>query len=261
MISAAVTTSREDADIIQQAKEIAIELDIEYLPRTKKSIDNLRREFKLDYLVVVERQQVILRGETILSWHPSMAVPRIKALREGKNDPMIDAMKLKPGNTVLDCTLGLAADALVASYTVGPTGQVTGLEASKFLAFLTRWGLDNYACQNKYLASARAGINVLNKHYQSYFSEQDDNSFDIVYLDPMFGYALKKSSSLNALRPFAHYEDVSGDNIKEALRVARYRVVMKQNSQSIKAEELKPDIIMGGRYSPVSYYVWLKNKI
>lgn len=258
MIRVAATTSQDDPVLIKQAEEIAYLLDIEYLPRMKRSIDILRQEFMLDYLVVVERQQVILRGETTLSWHPSMAVPRIKALREGKKDPMIEAMDLKPGNSVLDCTLGLAADALVASYATGSLGQVIGLEASKYLAFITNWGLKNYTCPNKHLASARAGITVLNRHYQSFLLEQDDNSFDIVYLDPMFSYALKKSSSLNALRPLAIYEDILIENIKEALRVARCKVVMKQNSQSSKDKELKPDKIVGGRYSPVSYYVWEK---
>lgn len=261
MIKAAVTTSLEDTDIVRQAEAIAIELDIKYVPRLNKNIETLLCENKLDYLIVVERQQVILRGETTVSWHPSMAVPRIKAFREGKIDPMLEAMELKQGFSVLDCNLGLASDALVASYATGPSGCVIGLEASKYLAFLTKWGLNNYLTQNKHLAVARAGITVLNKHYQAYLSEQEADSFDIVYLDPMFGYALKKSASLNVLRPLAIHEDVTLAHIKAALRVAKHRVVMKQNAKSLKAGELLPDSIKGGRYSPVSYYVWEKGKI
>lgn len=261
MIKAAVTTSLGDTDIVRKAEAIAIELDAEYLPRLNKSIETLLRENNLDYIIVVERQQVILRGETTISWHPSMAVPRIKAFREGKIDPMLEAMDLKQGYSVLDCTLGLASDALVAAYAAGPSGRVIGLEASKYLAFLTKWGLNNYPLQNKHLAVARAGITVLNRHYQAYLSEQEADSFDIVYVDPMFGYALKKSASLNVLRPLAIHEDVTLEHIKAALRVAKYRVVMKQNAKSVKAAELLPDKVIGGRYSPVSYYVWEKGKI
>ncbi|PKM90005.1 MAG: protein-L-IsoD [Firmicutes bacterium HGW-Firmicutes-12] len=260
MIKVAVTTSKEDTVLIEQAEQIALELNIEYLSRRRRSIDTLRNEYDLDYLLIIESQQVILKGETTLAWHPCMAVPRIKFLRLGQKDPMIEAMGLKPDYTVLDCTLGLGADALVASYFLGEAGSVIGLEASKYIAFLTKWGLNNFSGRNKHVISALSRITVLNQNYLDYLPEQADNKFDVVYLDPMFECALKKSSGLNALRPLAFYGDVTCAVIKEAKRVAKRRVVMKQNIGSTKANKLKPDFIGGGRYSPVTYYIWEKNE-
>jgi hypothetical protein len=260
MLKVAVTTSKDDLILIKEAKRIALELDIEYIIRKKKSIESLRYEYELDYLLVVERQNIILKGETTLSWHPSMAVPRIKALREGNSDPMIEAMGAKPRYTILDCTLGLAADALVAAYIIGPEGKVIGLEASKYISFITKWGLQNFSGQNKHVLPALTRITVLNQSYERYLMERADNCFDVVYFDPMFDYALKKSSSLNALRPLAHYDKVTFEVLKEAMRVAKHRVVMKRNSGSTKENELNPDFIYGGRYSPVAYYVWEKTE-
>ena len=46
------------------------------------------------------------------------------------SDNMINAMGLKTGMTVLDCTLGLAADALVSAFV--SKCEVIGLEANAF---------------------------------------------------------------------------------------------------------------------------------
>ncbi len=254
----AVTTSREDAILIAKAQDIAQSLAISYIPRKRKSIDKLREENDLNYLLIVEKQQVLLKGETVLFWHPNMAVPRLKALRQGKNDPMVEAMSLKPGYQVLDCTLGLASDALVSAYAVGPEGHVMGLESSRYLAFMTKWGLENYQGQNTHIVELLSRITVINEGYEDYLLKQDDNSFDVVYFDPMFGKPLTRSSSLNSLRPLANYKSLSPEFVARALHVARSRVVMKDNSNGAEFARLQPDIIVGGRYSSVAYGIWEK---
>ncbi|MCX7781602.1 MAG: protein-L-isoaspartate O-methyltransferase, partial [Negativicutes bacterium] len=67
-------------------------------------------------------------------FHLSMAELRIKNLRNGKHDHMITAMKLKKGMSVLDCTLGLTTDAIVASFDLGKDGLLVGLEHSPIIA-------------------------------------------------------------------------------------------------------------------------------
>ncbi len=254
----AVTTSKEDLLLISRAEAIAAELDIPYIKRRRTSLDKLRNEHNLDYLLIVEQDRVILKGATILAWHPSMAVPRLKELREGKQDPMVEALGLKPGYSVLDCTLGLGADALVAASIVGENGHVTALEADKYIAFITKWGLQNFSGQNTHIQTILERITVLNRSYDEYLPSQPDNSHDVVYFDPMFRYSLKKSSALNALRPFARHEPLTEVSLQEAFRVARYRVVLKETSKSLEFSRLKAHLVTGGRYSNLAYGIWIK---
>ncbi len=258
LVQIAVTTSQDEPLLIQQAQAVARELVISYIPRRRKSLAKLRLEENLDYLLIVEKQRVILKGATTFFWHPSMAVPRLKALREGKPDPMVEALGLKPGYTVLDCTLGLAADALVSAYAVGPEGHVIGLEASPYIAFITRWGLEHFSGQNTHIMETIPRISVINQNHADYLRVQEMNSFDVVYFDPMFQHGFKDSQALNALRPLAAYQRITEDDIQQALRVSRTCVVMKETARGMELAKLKAQYVMGGRYSPVAYGVWKK---
>ena len=48
---------------------------------------------------------------------------RVKRLMRGEHDPFVQATQLESGMTVLDCTLGMASDSIVASYMVGESGK------------------------------------------------------------------------------------------------------------------------------------------
>lgn len=257
----AVTTSKDDELLLERARQIAVQLEIEVVPRRRRSLEKLKNEYNLQYLLVVEQDQVVLKGETLLTWHPSMAVPRIKALRQGKHDPMIEAMALRPGSSVLDCTLGLGSDALVTAHAVGNMGRVTGLESNKYLAFITKWGLDHYNGQNASLKAAVERITVINCAYQDYLAKQPAASYDVVYFDPMFRRGLERASAMNAIRPFANDEPLSEKTVEEALRVARHRVVMKESAGSREFYRLKAHFIVGGRHSHVAYAVWKNVKV
>lgn len=258
MPQVAVTTSIEETALQTQAQAAAAELGIAFIPRERRSLEALRLKAGLDYLLIFEKERVVLKGETTLAWHPGMAVPKIKALREGKPDPLLEALQIQPGHRVLDGTLGLAADAILIAYACGPQGQVIGLEASPYIAFITRQGIESYDGANARLKEALKRLSVLNRNSADYLRAAPDNSFDAVYFDPMFGYPLKRSAALNALRPLAVYDEVTPELIKEALRVAKDKVVMKQNARSALANAVQPDYIRGGRYSSVAYYVWQK---
>jgi len=259
MQQAAVTTSKDDLLLMARAREIAARLNIPFLERRRQSLEKLRSQHNLDFLLVVEKERLVVKSrEGEYFWHPSMAVPRLKALRSGQPDPMVEAMGLKEGYQVLDCTLGLGADALVAAYGVGDTGQVTGLEISPLLAFVTRWGMENFQGQNSHVKKLLGRITVLNTDYEEYLPTLPDNAYDVVYFDPMFRKPREKSAGINALRPLADPRPLSPASLAEALRVARYRVVLKEGSDSQEFARLKAHRVMGGKYSPVAYGIWEK---
>jgi len=148
----------------------------------------------------------------------------------------------------------------VAAYAVGDRGAVTGLEASKYLAFIAGWGLQHYRSSNRSLQEAIRRLKVVNADFREYLKDLADNSFDVVYFDPMFRHGLKKSSAINALRPLAKHDPLTAKDIREALRVARNRVVLKENAKSGEFARLDADFVSGGRNSPVAYGVWEKTR-
>lgn len=65
------------------------------------------------------------------------------------------------GDSVLDCTLGLAADAMLAAYTVGEAGRVVGLEANPNVAFIVRQGMQTYDTAELPLTACMRHIEVV----------------------------------------------------------------------------------------------------
>lgn len=254
----AVTTTKDTPELTQLAHNIANMLQIQFIPRQNRSLKKLCERYDIDNFITVEKERIILKGSDTLFWHPNMAVPRLKSLRQGKNDPMLTAMDIKSGYRVLDCTLGLASDALVAAYAVGDKGRVVGLEVNKYIAFLTEWGLNNFKGQNKHICNILNRIDVINTSYQQFLAEQPDNSFDVVYFDPMFRMGLYQSSAINSLRPYADHEPLTKAAIGSALRVAAQRVVIKEKVNSEEFKRLNAEHIFGGKYSPIAYGVWTK---
>jgi len=252
-----VTTSHkpdnESVEIARQAAEI---LQAELVERDRLPFTRLREKYNAENVLVAARGQITIHtpsGECF--FHPSMSVPRVKAIRQGRTDHMVEAMALKTGDYVLDCTLGLGADSVVAAFVVGESGKVVGVEAAAELAYLVKCGLAGYREGPKFLREVMPRIEVVHDNCEQYLLAQPENSFDIVYFDPMFRYSRRKSSSMEPLRGLVKPDPLNSRLIKEAFRVAKRRVVMKENSFSKEFAELGFTRVIGGRYSPVAFGV------
>lgn len=261
-----VTTSlRTLAADVTKACRLAQELGAEYAPRQERPLAVMQAEYHTNLMIVFEQgQPVAYQGDSRFFFHRGMAELRILNLIRTGHDPMIKAMELSAGLSVLDCTLGLAADALVAAFVAGDAGSVLGVEASPIVAALTRWGLaelqaagSDARAQTK-LAAGR--IWVRNGRHQDVLAELPDNSFDIVYFDPMFRRPKAGSCGIQPLRDFAAADPLDITSLREALRVARLRVVVKETQGSREFERLGIRRIAGGRYSSVHYGILLKEE-
>jgi Putative SAM-dependent methyltransferase len=137
------TGGRTNQYMTEKAKAIADTLGVKFVPRRKQSIQLLQHHYNSDCLVVgKERLELYKMGETEpFFYHPNSAMFRIKRLLRGEHDPFALAAKLSKGMKVLDCTLGLAGDAIVASFLTGKEGQVIGIEGQKYIAYLVQEGL------------------------------------------------------------------------------------------------------------------------
>lgn len=226
---AVTTTLRPGPRELAQAHCIADETGYRYVPRARCSLCGIAAAETLAGLIVVERGNLTLWiAGRCLRYHPNMAKLRILALEQGKRDILLEALQLKLGDRVLDCTCGLGADAIVASCQVGATGRVRTLEASPLLALLVERGM---ACcvidDPPALAPAMRRVEVLNADYADYLRCEADNTWDVVYFDPMFSETIADAQGLDLVRCLARAGDPSPADLDEARRVARRRVVMK----------------------------------
>ena len=250
-----VTTSHKaDPESMVLAVEAAKSINSRLVERERKSLDQLRAENGAENVLVVNRIHVVLhtpQGEYF--FHPSMSIPRIKAIKQGKPDHMVAAMALRPGFRVLDCTMGLGSDAIVASFAVAPDGDVTGIEAAPELAFIVAKGLAEYRGGSAAGVEAMRRIRVVCGNYLEVLRQQPDNSFDIVYFDPMFRVPRHRSSSMQPVRGIVSTDALNEQAVVEALRVARSRVVLKENEFSGEFARLGFKTVIGGKYSPVAF--------
>jgi len=253
----AVTTSlRPTREQVITATELARKFNVPFKDRDGLSLKTLASNLNIPGLLVVSSLKIsYVSGQQEFFFHPGLARLRIKGLKYGKTDQMIRAMSLKEGETLLDCTMGLGSDAVVASYVSGGTGKVVGLESSTVIAVLVEHGLQTYCDPENDIAMSMRRVKVFNIDHINYLSGLDAGSYDIVYFDPMFRYPRHKSPSINAMRNLANPEPVKRETIEKALRVARKRVVMKERRNSPEFKRLGFNEFVGGKYGPVAYGV------
>jgi len=230
-----IVTTRHEAptEVQKQAKALAHNLGVQFVERRKMSIARLH---EIDERVLVVTDGGIKAyskgsGEPFF-FHPGMAMLRIKRLMAGDTDVMVQACGLQAGDAFLDCTLGLGSDSIVASFVVGQGGRVVGLESECALSVVVGDGLKRYESPLSEAVEAMRRIEVKPIHHLTFLRQCENNSFDIVYFDPMFFQAIESSESIAPLRPFANYEMVAADAVEVAKRVACRRVVMKNHRES-----------------------------
>ncbi len=193
------------------------------------------RNSSLDPLFAQATALLILGGEGwtlrdaegTLQFSPGMAQLRIKRFESGfLEDMLLRLGELKPGDTVLDCTFGLGADALVAARVVGPTGRVVAIEKS-----LPLFAIGSEALQRPY-AEGFAPIDVRRGDSAEVLPTLETKSVDVVLFDPMFGRPNKSSNAFSMLRRYADPAPLTSPMLDEARRVARRWVVIKGSRYS-----------------------------
>ena len=150
------TVEKTNESLNQKAFIIAEQLGIPYIVRRKKTIKQLLGLYQQPCLVIGKEKIELydLQGSGPLFFHPNMAAIRIKRIEKGEEDPFIRATGLSEGMSILDCTLGMGADALVASYVIGHSGNITALEVNPYIYFVIKNGLQSYRFKHEQIADA-----------------------------------------------------------------------------------------------------------
>ncbi|GIN85748.1 hypothetical protein J6TS2_21340 [Heyndrickxia sporothermodurans] len=228
------TAGRTNEFMIIQAYTIAKELNAIYVPRKKQSVSSIHQHYQCDCMVVGKNriEYYPYPYEKPFFFHPNSASFRIKRLISGEKDPFIEAADLMKGSTILDCTMGLASDSIVASYVVGIEGKVIAVEANKYLHYIVKKGLHGWNSDNGDMNQAMRRIETWNSSYLDFLKKQPSKSVDVVYFDPMFEETILSSDGIAELKNIAIYSKVDEDAIKEARRIAKQRIVMKDHFRS-----------------------------
>ncbi|QQZ11098.1 class I SAM-dependent methyltransferase [Heyndrickxia vini] len=228
------TAGRTNEQMIEKAKVIAKELDAEYIPRKKQSINKMKQLLDDDCIIIGKDRLELhpFQSDVPFFFHPNSASFRIKRLLRSELDPFIKATNLKNGSTILDCTMGLASDSIVASFVVGNRGKVYSLEGNKYLHYIVKKGLETWSSDIEEMNLAMKRIQTRNLDFKDVLKRLPDQFVDVIYFDPMFEDQILTSDGIAALRKFALYTGINDDIIYEATRVAKKRIVLKDHFRS-----------------------------
>lgn len=229
------TAGKFDEKLIKKATEINAIVNGKLVSRKNRSISSLHTQFN-DHILMVGKEKLTLHPlnqEEPLFFHPNSSMFRVKQILRGEADPLVTAAKLDSGMSVLDCTAGLASDSIVASLVVGNEGKIVALEKNPYVAFLVKSGLLTWDSGIAEMDAAMRRITLLSADHLSYLKQLPDDSFDVVYFDPMFEETIE-SPGLKGLKSMASYSAVTEEIMEEAKRVAKQRVVLKDHFRSTR---------------------------
>ncbi|WDL97303.1 class I SAM-dependent methyltransferase [Alicyclobacillus sp. ALC3] len=235
--SAAVVTTpwKQTPRALAEASRLAEWFCCPQVARGDRSIAQVLADESVDVVIVADRQPVLYTaesGDEGLYFHPSFAWQRIAQWRRGEPERLLLAAEIRPGDTVADATLGRGTDTLVFAAAVGRAGHVIALESSWPLLRLFEDALTSgaawYSDTVNNLRRDASAITLRHTDHNLWLTEQPDNSVDVVYFDPMFRHATKRRSEVEVVRSFATSLAVQDDAWREAKRVARRCVVLKE---------------------------------
>ncbi|WP_308737524.1 class I SAM-dependent methyltransferase [Paenibacillus sp. AR247] len=230
-----ITTGDKAAEsIVGRAVALANETGGKYVPRSHTPLTKMAKMHGDDEIIVVldGGARLVRPGSPPMEFSSQHGLCPRQAAAQGRERP--DA-----GRGVDDC--GGHGARLYGRPWVGfarfcgpggPGAHVTAIESSPALAAMLAEGLAHYRSGLAEVDDAMRRIRVACGHHLDVLRKQPDNSVDIVYFDPMFREPLMDSSSISPLRAFANSDSLQPESIREAVRVARKTVVLKEKKGS-----------------------------
>lgn len=236
-----------------------------YVPRGKRTIQDLMDEYGEDFLVYSSRGPQIDRPEGSHFFSLNMAELRIQNLRKGQRDHLLEALMgrsssqrpaaAQPPISVLDCTCGFGADAAVASFGLPAGSRVDALEVSPLLEAVTAWGFSRFVHKKDDVTAALRRISLRCGDYRDYLLSDDGPVYDVLYFDPMFQRPVEASCQFQPVRAIMEHGGLTRDLIERALQKARRRVVIKERDFRQLCRDFPDVTLYGGKYSRIGYAV------
>ena len=175
----------------------------------------------------------------------------------GKGQLVAKAVGLNKGVLphVLDVTAGLGRDAFVLA-TLGC--RVDLFERVPAVEALLQFAIDEARnSEDSQVADAALRMNLRFGDALSFLREASEPVADVIYLDPMYPERNKSAAVKKEMRAF---HDLVGQNdddyllLEEALKKARYRVVVKRPRKGNAIAGAKPSLVLEGKSSRYDIY-------
>lgn len=248
----AVTTALHPDQAEREAADtVAARYGWPSLERGGRSLAQVAAACDVDALLLLSARRVALWADGVERvWAAGMGDLRLKRLLSGERttrDAMLDAAELRPGDAVLDATLGLGMDALVAAGAVGAAGSVVGLESSTILAAMAAEGF------RRHPSEAARRIAVLATDADTFLARTPPRSFDVILFDPMFRHGRAQGGSFDLVREHADAGPLSAERLTRARHIARRWVVVKDGAPGLDLARLGLTPLPGARGAPRLY--------
>ena len=215
-----------------EARELGERFGLRAEPRGGRTLTHLLEDANgAPVLVLASRRADLYENGHTYRATVGIAFLRLLRERKGEPDPLTVHAGLRPGDAVLDATLGLGGDALVAAHVTG--ARVVGLESNRVIAAFTQAALRRLPRHGR---GPGARIEVILADHREWLRRQPTGSFDVVLLDPMFRRAGDAGPPFELLRAHAEHSRLDVETLREAQRVARRGVLIKD---AARGEELQ----------------------
>jgi len=225
----AVVTTAPSGDPAE-ARELAERFGLRAEAREGRTLEELFQAGSPVLILAARRADLYERGRTYRAT-VGMAFLRVLRARKGETDPLVAHADLEHGDSVLDATLGLGGDALVAAHATG--ARVVGLEKDPLIAAFTQAALRRLP---KHGRDPGRLVEVIRADHRAWLKDQPARSFDVVLLDPMFRRAGDSGPLFDLLRSHGEHAPLDAETLREAQRVARRGVLVKD---AARGEELQ----------------------
>lgn len=249
--STKVAIAAQSANCVDIANQLAVKLQLPLV-----AIDAT----EYDFLLVVTDTRLELREHRARKTKPIYVdfLAGKLAHREkyggGRRQLIARAVGIKPKSRlrILDATAGFGGDAFVLA-TLGC--QLTLLERSPIIAALLQDGLRRAQVD---AAVKNLGLKLHVVDAVNYLQHLPQNSFDVVYLDPMYPIRTKSALGKKEMRIL---QQIVGKDLDAALllpvalRVAAKRVVVKRAKLAPQLTKQNPDLVFSGKSSRFDVYL------
>jgi len=229
----ALITTAPSGDLAE-ARELAERFGLRAEPRGGRSLVQLLADTNGAPVLVLASHRADLY-ERARSYPASVGMASLRVLRaaKGETDPLVAHAELRPGDSVLDATLGLGGDALVSAHATG--ARVVGLESHPLVAAFTQAALRRLP---KHGRDPGRLVHVIRADHRAWLKGQPTGAFDVVLLDPMFRRAGEAGALFELLRTYAEHTLLAPETLREAQRVARRGVLLKDSGRGEELQRL-----------------------
>lgn len=243
----------DDSELNEAAQTLAASLSLDYVTQIPDDAD-LILSLTPEGLSLLKPQEKKMGALTVNFADGALTWRRNHGGGTGQAIAKAIGLKSKKNLSVLDATAGTGTD----SFVLAALGcQVQMIERHPIVAALLQDALSRAQRMDE-VYDITQNMSLHTGSAVEYMKAQDPDSFDVVYLDPMFPHSGKNAQvkkSMQYFRDMVGKDEDADDLLEPALNAAKYRVVVKRPRKSPYLMDRKPTLSHEGKANRFDIYV------